>query len=89
MAIEAARAACPEGLIIGSGGIRNGADAAKAIRLGADIVGQAAGVLQAATLSTDAVIEHFQILIRQMRTVCLCTGSADLSALRGATLITH
>jgi isopentenyl-diphosphate delta-isomerase len=85
-AIEAARAACPDGLIIGSGGIRNGVDAAKAIRLGADIVGQATGVLQAATVSTEAVVAHFQTQIRQLRTVCFCTGSAHLQALRCAEL---
>jgi len=80
------RRACPRALIIGSGGVRDGVDAAKAIRLGADIVGQAAGVLQAATLSTEAVIAHFQIVIRQLRTVCFCTGSANLSVLRQALL---
>lgn len=86
-AIQAARQACPAGFIIGSGGIRDGVDAAKAIRIGADLVGQAAGVLQAATVSTEAVIDHFQIIIRQMRTACFCTGSADLQALRKAELI--
>ena len=87
-AIAEVRAACPGGLIIGSGGIRDGVDAAKAIRLGADMVGQAAGVLAAAMISTEAVVEHFQIVIRQMRTVCLCTGSANLGALRKAPLQT-
>ena len=86
-AIQSVRDACPEGVIIGSGGIRNGVDAAKAIRLGANIVGQAAGVLQAATISTEAVVDHFQIIIRQMRTTCFCTGSAHLQALRKAELI--
>lgn len=85
-AIAEVRAACPTGLVIGSGGIRNGVDAAKAIRLGADMVGQAAGVLAAATVSTEAVIDHFQTLIREMRTVCFCTGSANLTALRKASL---
>jgi len=85
-AIAEVRAACPGGVIIGSGGVRDGVDAAKAIRLGADMVGQAAGVLAAAMISTEAVVEHFQTVIRQMRTVCLCTGSANLTALRKATL---
>lgn len=84
--IAEVRAACPKALIIGSGGIRDGVEAAKAIRLGADMVGQAAGVLTAATISTEAVVEHFQTLIRQMRTVCFCTGSANLTALRKAPL---
>ncbi|MDP3800730.1 type 2 isopentenyl-diphosphate Delta-isomerase [Brevundimonas sp.] len=85
-AIAEVRAACPKALIIGSGGVRDGVDAARAIRLGADMVGQAAGVLAAATISTEAVIEHFQIVIRQLRTVCFCTGSANLTALRKAPL---
>jgi isopentenyl-diphosphate Delta-isomerase len=85
-AIAGTRAACPKGVIIGSGGVRDGVEAAKAIRLGADMVGQAAGVLTAATVSTEAVVEHFQTVIRQMRTVCFCTGSANLTALRRAPL---
>ena len=85
-AIAEARKAGPRTMLIGSGGIRDGVDAAKAIRLGADMVGQAAGVLRAATVSTEAVIEHFQTLIRQLRTVCFCTGSANLTALRKAPL---
>lgn len=85
-AIAEVRAACPKAVIIGSGGVRDGVDAARAIRLGADMVGQAAGVLAAATVSTEAVIAHFQIVIRQLRTVCFCTGSANLTALRKAPL---
>lgn len=85
-AIAEARAACPSLFLIGSGGVRDGVDAAKAVRLGADLVGQAAGVIKAATVSTEAVVEHFQIVIRQLRTVCFCTGSASLAALRKAPL---
>jgi isopentenyl-diphosphate delta-isomerase len=44
-------------------------EAAKAIRLGADMVGQGAGVLTAAMVSTEAVVAHFETVIRQMRTV--------------------
>ena len=86
VAIAQVRAACPDMVLIGSGGVRVGVDAARAIRLGADIVGQAAGVLQAATTSTDAVVEHFQVVIRQLRTACFCTGSANLQDLRRARL---
>ena len=82
------RAACPDAVIIGSGGIRDGIDAAKAIRLGADIVGQAAGALAAAIESPEAVIAHFSVLIEQLRICCFCTGSADLAALRQARLAT-
>ena len=86
LAIAEARAACPRAVIIGSGGIRDGVDAAKAIRLGADVVGQAAGVLAAATVSTEAVVGHFQVVIQQLRTACFSTGSANLAALKHAPL---
>lgn len=85
-AIAEVRAACPEAVVIGSGGIRDGLDAAKAIRLGADLVGQAGGLLEAATQSPEAVAEHFETVIAQLRVACFCTGSADLAALRRATL---
>lgn len=84
--IAEVRAACPDGLIIGSGGVRDGVEAAKAIRLGADLVGQATGVLSAAMISTEAVVAHFGTVIRQLRTVCFCTGSASLADLRRAPL---
>ncbi|WP_296254217.1 MULTISPECIES: type 2 isopentenyl-diphosphate Delta-isomerase [unclassified Pseudomonas] len=85
--LKMVRQALPEMTLIASGGIRNGVDAAKAIALGADLVGQAAGVLRDATLSTAAVIEHFDIVIRQLRIACFCTGSSDLAALRNARLL--
>jgi isopentenyl-diphosphate delta-isomerase len=81
------RRSCPETTLIGSGGVRNGLDAAKAIRLGADMVGQAAGVLQAATLSPEAVVEHLSTAMAQLRVACFCTGSPDLAALRTAALL--
>jgi len=80
------RRACPDAVVIGSGGVRDGLDVARAIRLGADIAGQAAGVLSAAMVSTEAVVAHFQLVMRQLRTVCFCTNSANLSALRRAPL---
>jgi len=85
-AIVDVRRACPQAVVIGSGGVRDGVDVARAIRLGADLAGQAAGVLAAATVSTEAVVEHFQLVIRQLRTACFCTNSANLAALRRAPL---
>ncbi|MWJ28617.1 type 2 isopentenyl-diphosphate Delta-isomerase [Halomonas sp. ZH2S] len=86
-AIRAVRQTLPETPLIASGGIRDGVDAAKAIRLGADLVGQAAAVLESATKSSQAVIEHFEVVIQQLRIACFCTGSADLRALRAAVLL--
>jgi isopentenyl-diphosphate Delta-isomerase len=86
-AIAAVRGALPDAFLIGSGGIRNGLDAAKAIRLGADLAGQAAGVLASAAHSTEAVAAHFRVVVAQLRIACFCTGSGDLAALRRAPLL--
>ncbi|TNC74761.1 type 2 isopentenyl-diphosphate Delta-isomerase [Rubellimicrobium roseum] len=85
-AIAEVRAACPEAVVIGSGGIRDGLDVARAIRLGADVVGQASGLLEAATRSAEAVVDHFGTVMDQLRVACFCTGSANLAALRSAEL---
>ncbi|WP_417307504.1 type 2 isopentenyl-diphosphate Delta-isomerase [Devosia sp.] len=86
-AIAAVRAAHPEAVIVGSGGIRSGLDVAKAIRVGADVVGQAAGVLSASVDSVEAVVAHFSLVIAQLRIACFCTGSKDLAALKQAPLV--
>ncbi len=67
--------------LIASGGVHNGLDAAKAIHLGASLIGQASAVLKAATISTDEVIEHFEQMALELRLACFGTGSASLSSL--------
>ena len=86
-AIVSARRACPDAIIIGSGGIRDGLDCAKAIRLGADLVGLAAAVLPAAVASADAIVDELTIITEQLRIACFCTGSKDLAELRTASLV--
>lgn len=81
------RAACPDAMVIASGGIKTGLDAAKAIRLGANLAAQAAGVLPAALESADAVVAHFEDRIEELRIACFCTGSATLDDLRRAPLL--
>lgn len=82
LAVADIRDACPDATIIASGGIRSGIDVAKAIRLGADLAGQAAGLLQAANTSADSLVEHFTTVIDELRICCFCTGSDNLEALR-------
>lgn len=86
-AIRDVRAAVPESVVIASGGVRDGVDAAKAIALGADLVGQAAGVLRAALEGPEAVVRHFEVMTEQLRIVCFCTGSGDVRALRGVGVV--
>ncbi|MGQ9836642.1 MAG: type 2 isopentenyl-diphosphate Delta-isomerase [Cyanobacteriota bacterium] len=77
----------PDVLLVASGGIRNGIDVAKAIRLGANLVGMAAPVLQAVCGAEEqAVIEAVQAVITELRIAAFCTGSADLTQLKQATL---
>ncbi|RFC64581.1 type 2 isopentenyl-diphosphate Delta-isomerase [Fulvimarina endophytica] len=86
-AIAEVRVACPTVPLIGSGGIRTGLDVARAIRLGADIAGQAAATLEAAETSGEAVVAHFEDVIETLRIACFCTGSASVADLRRARLI--
>jgi isopentenyl-diphosphate delta-isomerase len=76
----------PDLPLIASGGVRHGLDAAKAIRLGADLVGQAAALLAPAMQGTEAVIAHVEFFARALRLACFATGSKDLRALRKAAL---
>ncbi|MFG1173971.1 type 2 isopentenyl-diphosphate Delta-isomerase [Erwiniaceae bacterium CAU 1747] len=79
--------ALPQIPLIASGGIADGIDAAKALCMGADVVGQAAGVLDCATRSSEVVIDHFQVIIEQLRVACFCTGSSNLRDLQQAKLV--
>ncbi|MBE9033218.1 type 2 isopentenyl-diphosphate Delta-isomerase [filamentous cyanobacterium LEGE 11480] len=68
--------------LIASGGLRNGLDAAKAIALGADLVGLALPFLQAANESEAALHTLMEILSAELRTALFCSGCDDLMALR-------
>ncbi len=84
-AIRGARAvAGEERLIIGSGGIRSGLQAAKALALGANLVGLALPLLQPATISTEAVVGHLEEFLAELRLAAFLTGSRNVEALRHA-----
>lgn len=72
--------------IIGSGGVRNGLDAAKAIALGADLVGMAQPFLKAAVESTAAVATKARNTIRELQISMFCSGCGSLEELKRAEL---
>jgi isopentenyl-diphosphate delta-isomerase len=81
-ALRAARRAAPDAILVASGGVRDGLDVAKAVALGADLVGMAGPFLRAAATGIDAALELASELIEVLRIAMFCTGAADLAALR-------
>ncbi len=77
-----------EGLsVIGSGGIRSGVDVAKAIALGADLVGLAQPFLSPAMESADKVYDKIQRVLQELRIAMFCVGARNLRELRNTPLV--
>jgi len=73
--------------IIGSGGIRNGVEIAKAIALGADLVGLALPFLEPANRSKEAVEEKIDQLVRELKIAMFCSGVRTIEQLKRIQLI--
>jgi len=85
-ALTDVRAALPNTPVIASGGVRTGIDAAKAIRLGADLVGMGAPALGSAMETAKAVENQLSAVVEELKIAMFCTGSRDIPALRQAVL---
>ncbi len=86
-ALTDVRAALPNTPVIASGGVRTGIDAAKAIRLGADLVGIGAPALGLAMETSKAVENQLSAVVEELKIAMFCTGSRDIPALRQAVLL--
>lgn len=80
--VRATRTVAPDIPLIASGGLRNGLEAAKAIALGADLVGMAWPFLKAADQSEADLAELVEVLIAELTTVLFCTGKHRPQGLR-------
>ena len=70
--------------VIGSGGLRNGLDLAKALSLGAEIGGFARSFLSGADKGIEELESNISMTIRELKVAMLLTGSKKPSELRKA-----
>ena len=68
--------------VIASGGIRKGIEIAKCIALGADLCGIAGPFLQAASLSSEAVLEAFEEIRKELAIAMFACGASNLAKLK-------
>ena len=74
----------PDVTVIASGGIRNGLDAAKAIALGADLVGMAWPFLAPALESPEKVADRVRRFVQELKICMFCLGMRTVAELRRA-----
>lgn len=84
--VEAGQAA-PEMPLISTGGVRSGLDAARAIALGATLVGMGFPFLKAAAEGDVAVREFFEQFVTELKVAMQLTGAATMSQLRNVPVV--
>ncbi|MGD6874235.1 type 2 isopentenyl-diphosphate Delta-isomerase [Sutcliffiella horikoshii] len=72
----------PDTKIIGSGGIKDGVEGAKALVLGADLVGYGRSILKPATLSMEETDETFRLIEDQLKLSMFGVGARSIDELK-------
>lgn len=85
-AIQNVRRAAPSLLVVASGGLRDGVDAAKCVALGASLCGLASPFLKAAAVSLQATTEVITELERELRIAMFAAGAGTIAQLQSTPL---
>jgi isopentenyl-diphosphate delta-isomerase len=72
----------PDYQIWGSGGVRSGLDAAKLVAMGAQMVGLAKPIIEAALVGEEALDRTMSIFEYEMKTAMFCTGTKSIKELQ-------
>ncbi|MDS9471196.1 type 2 isopentenyl-diphosphate Delta-isomerase [Sporosarcina pasteurii] len=86
--IQSVRSELPHVPIIASGGLKNGVEAAKAIALGADMVGFGRSILKEATASTEEVLKVMETRELELKIAMFGIGAESLRALKDTDRVT-
>ena len=82
--VEASTARLP---LIATGGVRNGLDMARALALGASLVGMGLPFLQAASQSYEQVCQLLEAIIAQLKVAMQLSGAKNITQLRHADVV--
>ena len=82
--VEASVAKLP---LISTGGVRNGLDVARALALGATLVGMGFPFLKAASESYDSVCELLETVIAELRVAMQLSGATTIAQLRSVDVV--
>lgn len=80
--IVSVRKHVPDTTVVASGGMKTGLDAAKAITIGANVVGFARHLLEAATVSTEKVIHTMEQIEFELKTTMFGIGVDSIEGLK-------
>jgi isopentenyl-diphosphate delta-isomerase len=77
------RSASPDLVLIASGGLRDGVEAAKCVALGATVCGLASPLLKAAAVSTEETVKLIHALTQEIRICLFACGVTSLESFCG------